>query len=145
MVQLIIFNIPLGIDESAVVSTLTAQSVNINLRCYHLFIKRKALSFFQKDSILVNQSISSINNILSTFTKTTTAINITCHSPGTLLRQQTLKIVMLTYQFITSRQIKDQVCSCKCYAVTRWGWCPDILTDFYTKLHPIRSLDQLNI
>ena len=104
---------PLGIDKRAVVTTLTAHALIIDLRNNQLRFQRETGAFTETLAVLIDDGISSIHYILCALAKAAAGINIAAHGTGTLLREQILKIFMLAYQLVGGAEIEDDVSTCQ--------------------------------
>ena len=90
----------LGIDERRVLTTLYTQFLDINLTGFDLWLDTETIALYQQMSILIYHRISTIDQILGRFAKTTAGIDIAADGAGTLLSKQRLEISMLTNQFV---------------------------------------------
>ena len=132
----------LRIDKSRIAAAFCTQQFNVYVSDTQLWRKGKTLPLVQQLPILIDNGIAAIDHILRTLPETTAAIDISTHGTGTLLSQQGLQIVMFANQFITCREIKDQVCASQCQMVAWRNGGPHIFTDFHSKLHTAFQFEQ---
>ena len=99
----------LGIDKRGVLTTLYTQLLNIYLALLDLGREAETITFYKEMSILEDHGVATIDEILCGFTEAAAGIDIATDSAGTLLGQQRFEVGMLTYQFVTGREVEDDV------------------------------------
>ena len=99
----------LGIDKGGIVTTLATHTLEVYLRHYHLRFKGEPLAVIQAFAILVYHGIAAIDNILRTFAKTASGIDISAHGACTLLGEEAMKIDMLANQFVRGAEVENDI------------------------------------
>ena len=107
---------PLGIDKRAVVTTLTAHALIIDLRNNQLRFQRETGALTETLAVLIDDGIASIHHILCALTKAAAGIYIAAHSTGTLLREKILEVFMLANQLVGGAEVEDDVSTGQCEA-----------------------------
>ena len=103
----------LGIDKGTVVTAFAAHALIIDLRNNQLRFQRETGALTETLAVLIDDGIASIHYILCALAKAAAGINIAAHGTGTLLREQILKIFMLTYQLVGGAEVADDVSTCQ--------------------------------
>ena len=133
----------LGIDERGVLTTLSAQLLDVDLTHLDLWLQGETVAFDEQLTILEEHRVASIDHILRRLTETTAGIDIATDGTGTLLRQERLQIGVLANELVAGREVEDDIGSCQGQIVAGRNGCPNILADLDTELHAITRHKQL--
>ena len=131
------YHATLSIGVSGICTTIATQTLYVNLSGDKLIFHCETLSLSKQRTILVNESMTTINKVLSTLTESCRSINVACNGTSTLLFQEAHKIVALTNKFVACREVEDDISSCESKMITWRSWSPNILANLDTKLHAI--------
>ena len=113
-------------------SSFIVQAVNIKICINHTI--GKSFTLCQNRAVFCDQIMSAINDVLCGFTFSCCCINIAAEKSCRLCAHQTLTVRILAYNFITCRQIDDQIRTVKCMCNARRIRYPEIFTDFCCNL-----------
>ena len=113
-------------------SSFIIQTVDIKICIDYTIGESSALS--KNRAVFRNQIMTAVNDVLCGFTFSRRCINIATEKSCRLRTHKALTVRILTNNFITRRQIDDQICTMECMCNARRVWYPEIFTDFCCNL-----------
>ncbi len=104
----------LGVDIGAVASPLRPQPVDVNLAYDQLGLDAEPLRLLDEPSVLENQRIATIHNILCALAISASAIDVATDVACALLLQEVNEVAVLANQLVGCREVEDDVRPTKC-------------------------------
>ena len=135
----------LSSNEGRIHAALGTQTLHINLFNLNLRLEVEAVALAEQLTVFVNDSIAAIDDVLRRLTKATATIDIARHCAGTLLTEQCLQVVVLTYQFIASREVQDDIGSRQRETIAGRCRCPYILAYLNAEVDTVGCREELRI
>ena len=101
-------------SECGIHPSFRPYSLHVDLAFQQLRSKGVSVGFSYQTSILIYESLSGKDHILSTFAKSASTEDISADESRTLLCHKAHQIGVLAHQFVISTHVEDNICSVQC-------------------------------
>ena len=110
-------------------TTLCEQTLCIDFRNDHLWLKAETLAAGNKGTILVDEGIAGKHHILGGLAKAAGTIDITSDASSTLLTDERKQILVLANQFVGCAEVEDNLSPLQRQFATWRNGCPEVFAN----------------